>query len=281
MSSNGLHSKLSVDACERCPLASLSAEAPLRQLQARSEAGPMQFVVDCDPEECTAAGCQFACSEGSIDLIQLGDQAVGRAKLQRCDPHDGGCDCGCLLAGLEGLPIDPRQMDVEEGTVTMEFTLQDRGELQSTVAGLREAGLDVTLESVTTETDGDGPGGTAGASMVALSELTARQREVAETAVAMGYFEPDGASAEEVAEVLGIAKSTLSEHLGRATGTVFRQLFSGGDVPNHDGDPTSKSQTGTDQRDRNGDDHSSRSCDDSESPSSTLLQITASTVESD
>lgn len=281
MSSNGLHSKLSVDTCERCPLASLSAEAPLRQLQTRSEAGSMQFVVDCDPEKCTAEGCQFACSEGSIDLIQMGDRAVGRAKLRRCDPHDEGCDCGCLLAGLDGLPIDPRQMDVEEGTVTMEFTLQDRKELQSTVAGLREAGLDVTLESVTTETDGDGANGAPCASMVALSELTARQREVAETAVAMGYFEPDGASAEEVADALGIAKSTLSEHLGRATGTVFRQLFSGGGAVDRDGPTPSQARTGADDGDPNGNDHRSRSCDECGSSSPARPPLATGTVESD
>lgn len=226
MSSHGLHTRLSVDACENCPLASLSSEAPIRQLQARGAEEPMQFVVDCDPSDCPATGCGFACSGGSIDMIQLGDQAVGRAELQRCDPRDDGCDCGCLLAGLEKLPIDPRQMDVEGGTVRMEFTLQDRGELQSVVAGLREAGLGVTLDSVSTGGDGDAAGGAPGAAMVALSELTARQREVAATAVAMGYFDPDGASAGEVADVLGIAKSTLSEHLGEATGAVFRQLFS-------------------------------------------------------
>lgn len=224
MSSHGLHSKLSVSACERCPLASLSSEAPIRQLQTRTADGPMQFVVDCDPGDCPASGCGFACSGGSIDLIQLGDRAVGRAEIETCDPGDG-CDCGCLLAGLEGLPIDPRQIDVEGGTVQMEFTLQDRGELQSVVGGLREAGLDVTLDSVTTGGDADGRGGVPDASMVALSELTSRQREVAATAVAMGYFDPDGASAGEVADVLGIAKSTLSEHLSEATGTVFRQLF--------------------------------------------------------
>lgn len=233
MSTHGLHSRLSVSACDRCPLASLSSEAPIRQLQAKSDAGPMQFVVDCDPDECPTNACKFACSDGAIDLIQLGNQAVGRAEFTQCGPTDGDCagDCGCLLAGLDGLPIEPRQMELDGGTVSMEFTLQDRDELETVVAGLREAGLDVTLESVTSETTRDDASGLTGASMVALSELTPRQREVAATAVAMGYFDADGASAGELADELGIAKSTLSEHLSEATGAVFRQLFANAVAP--------------------------------------------------
>ncbi|QLG63624.1 helix-turn-helix domain-containing protein [Halorarum salinum] len=63
----------------------------------------------------------------------------------------------------------------------------------------------------------DGRSSTAG--------LTDRQREVARTATRMGYYETDGASAEEVAAELDISPSTLSTHLRRATAKVFGQLF--------------------------------------------------------
>jgi predicted DNA binding protein len=56
-------------------------------------------------------------------------------------------------------------------------------------------------------------------------ELTDRQREVATVATEMGYFEPDGASAGEVADALDISKSTLSTHLRNVTAKVFRSLF--------------------------------------------------------
>ena len=55
--------------------------------------------------------------------------------------------------------------------------------------------------------------------------LTDRQREVARTAARMGYYEPDGAGAEAVADELGITSSTLSTHLRRILAEVFRQLF--------------------------------------------------------
>ena len=55
--------------------------------------------------------------------------------------------------------------------------------------------------------------------------LTERQREVARTAARMGYYEPEGASAAEVADELDISTSTLSTHLRRIIAKVFRQLF--------------------------------------------------------
>ena len=56
-------------------------------------------------------------------------------------------------------------------------------------------------------------------------QLTDRQREVAQMATEMGYFEPDGASASEVAAQLDITPSTLSTHLRTITAKVFQQLF--------------------------------------------------------
>lgn len=55
--------------------------------------------------------------------------------------------------------------------------------------------------------------------------LTERQREVARTAARTGYYEPEGASAAEVADELDISPSTLSTHLRRIMAKVFRQLF--------------------------------------------------------
>ena len=55
--------------------------------------------------------------------------------------------------------------------------------------------------------------------------LTERQREVARTAARMGYYEPEGASAAEVADELDISPSTLSTHLRRIMAKAFRRLF--------------------------------------------------------
>jgi len=59
-----------------------------------------------------------------------------------------------------------------------------------------------------------------------LEELTDRQREVLEAAYRAGYFEwPRDATAEEVAEELGITPPTLHGHLRKAQGRIVSELF--------------------------------------------------------
>ena len=59
-----------------------------------------------------------------------------------------------------------------------------------------------------------------------LSELTERQREALAAAVEVGYYAtPRTATAEDVAEVIGGASSTASEHLRKLEARVFRSLL--------------------------------------------------------
>jgi predicted DNA binding protein len=58
------------------------------------------------------------------------------------------------------------------------------------------------------------------------SELTERQREVLTTAYEAGYFDhPKGANAGEVAESLGIDRSTFSEHIAAAQRKLLSTLL--------------------------------------------------------
>ncbi|MFB6283451.1 MAG: helix-turn-helix domain-containing protein [Halobacteria archaeon] len=59
-----------------------------------------------------------------------------------------------------------------------------------------------------------------------LSVLTQKQRSVLETAVAMGYYEvPRGADYKEIAEEVGVAASTASEHLRKAESKLITSLL--------------------------------------------------------
>jgi predicted DNA binding protein len=59
------------------------------------------------------------------------------------------------------------------------------------------------------------------------SGLTERQREALEAAYRAGYFDwPRETTAEEVAETLDIAASTLTAHLRKAEATLLTELFS-------------------------------------------------------
>ena len=64
--------------------------------------------------------------------------------------------------------------------------------------------------------------------VVDRGRLTDRQREVVRTAQRLGYFEhPREASATEVADAIGIARATFSEHLAAAQRRVFEDLVGG------------------------------------------------------
>jgi len=59
-----------------------------------------------------------------------------------------------------------------------------------------------------------------------LDDLTARQREVIETAWEMGYYEvPKEVSAGKIAEELGLDSSTVTEHLQRAERNLLGQML--------------------------------------------------------
>ncbi len=59
-----------------------------------------------------------------------------------------------------------------------------------------------------------------------LDELTARQREVIETAWEMGYYEvPKEVSADDIAAEMGLDPSTVTEHLQRAERNLLGQVL--------------------------------------------------------
>ena len=92
------------------------------------------------------------------------------------------------------------------------------GEIVDTV---ESTGASITLERLTrsrADTDGDPV-------VVDRDRLTDRQREVIRTATQLGYFEyPREADAEEVSAAIGIARSTVAEHLAAAQRRVFDEL---------------------------------------------------------
>lgn len=70
----------------------------------------------------------------------------------------------------------------------------------------------------------------AAASMTDGSDLTERQREALEAAYRSGYFSwPRDTTAEEVAESLDVAPSTLHSHLRKAEASVLESFFEAGD----------------------------------------------------
>lgn len=123
-----------------------------------------------------------------------------------------------LLAPMQGsgVPIE-FPFDIVDGAASWEVTApQDR----ISVLGqqLEAFGIEFTVEHVHQH-------------LTSERLLTDRQRRLVETAVALGYYDtPRDCSLTDLADDLGIAKSTCSETLHRAEGKIIKQ-FAEGDVP--------------------------------------------------
>ena len=138
--------------------------------------------------------------------------------------HDGAPACPCEHLGALGIPV--ARYTLRDGRLTLVFHAADFEELRTAIAALREAfpGMDVRRFIRT-----PGDGATRDDVVVDRGRLTARQLEVLETALDLGYFErPRGANATEVAAALDIDPSTFSEHLAAAERKLVGEVLERG-----------------------------------------------------
>ncbi len=143
------------------------------------------------------------------------------------DVHDGVTDVYIYVR--PGPPAGTLMHVAQKYALVVDTPLEytDDGRLLVTVAGaeadLQQAseefpeGAEVTIEGV---------GDYAPGREQFLSALTDRQREVLETAVEMGYYAiPREARHTEIAAELGVASSTVDEHLRKAESRLFTGLL--------------------------------------------------------
>ncbi|WP_181686995.1 helix-turn-helix domain-containing protein [Halorhabdus salina] len=121
-----------------------------------------------------------------------------------------GCVCECIER--EGCTV--RNVQAADGTLFVTVLARNLDGIRAIVSALRETHDDVQVGKLVRAP----PENDAGSLWVTdPDELTSRQREVLRTAYEKGYFEyPRQASAEEIADDLGIATPTFTEHLAAA-----------------------------------------------------------------
>ncbi|WP_122091045.1 helix-turn-helix domain-containing protein [Halalkalicoccus subterraneus] len=118
-----------------------------------------------------------------------------------------------LSARESGIAIE-LPIDISDGSATVEITAS-RERLSKLGEQLRAFGLDFEVEYVREQVRVEHP-------------LPERQREVLLAAVENGYYDtPRRCSLTDLANELGVAKSTASETLHRAEGTVIKQFVAG------------------------------------------------------
>lgn len=114
-----------------------------------------------------------------------------------------------------GLLVVPPVRYEPDGTVVFSMFGPD-AELQAAVTSVPPP-VEVNVEAV---------GGLADTTAALEARLTDRQREVVETAVAVGYYDvPRTASQADVAAELDRAPSTVAEHLRKAESRLMRTRF--------------------------------------------------------
>jgi hypothetical protein len=123
-----------------------------------------------------------------------------------------------LAAIVDGeFVIVPPVVYREDGTVSLSM-FGPAGAIQSGVEAIPDP---VTADVVQV-------GGLATAAPAPDAALTDRQREAAEAAVALGYYDvPRSADHEAVAEAIGCAPSTAAEHLRKAESKLLRSVLGG------------------------------------------------------
>lgn len=105
--------------------------------------------------------------------------------------------------------------ELQEGDLVFDLLVEDRESIPSAVEILREFGP-VSVDRISKDFQGQVvPSATEWQSL--LNSFSERQRKIVHTAIEMGYYErPRGATLQEIADEIGIAKTTVSQHLRKA-----------------------------------------------------------------
>jgi len=194
-----------------CPIAAASAatDGVITQVStsvARPESGAVtEFLVPADLPE-----------SGRVEpVFPYGDRTVYRVR------HDGDEQCPCECLGSFGCPV--HRYEAADGQLTLVFHAGEFGDLQAVVGELRDRYPPIDVQQLLRPPLDGSPEDSV---FVNRGKLTERQLEVLERAFEMGYFErPKRANATEVADDLGIAQSTFTEHLMAAQRKLLEDVL--------------------------------------------------------
>lgn len=203
----GIRTELVFDEAEGCPVAEASDSVP----------GPVTDVSwSGDGEETVTE--QVTAGE---TLPEEFDPVFDYGSQQVYEFERDETDCVCEVVGQEVGPVT--DVHAENGALHLTLHLSDMEALRERIGELREQFGPVHIEYLVR---GREQAEESEVVPVDVRRLTDRQREVVETAYAMGYFEyPRGANATEVAAELGIQPSTFTEHLTAAQGKLLGELL--------------------------------------------------------
>lgn len=207
--SSGIRATIAFSAPGECPIAATAGlvEGQIDQVSTSVALDGTESVTEF------LAPSDIDTPDGVDPVFSYGPQTVYRIV------HDGPERCPCECLGRHGCPV--HRYIAEDGSLTLVFHAEDFEVLQTVVGELRDRYPPVDVQRLLQPPLEGTPEDRV---FVNRGRLTDRQLEVLEAAYEMGYFErPKRSNATEIAERLGIAQSTFTEHLM----TAQRKLLDG------------------------------------------------------
>lgn len=197
-----------------CPVASASAstDEPIDSVNwtraSGRENGDEVVVEEFELPASTSPDTITKDSSSDIELMPV--QASEHETVYRFERNGTG-DCACEVIEETGTPIS--SVRAQEGALLLSFRTLELDDIADIVDDLRDRFDGVLVEDLTQDHEES----SSDPVIVDREELTDRQQEILETAYEMGYFDyPKGANATDVADELGVARSTFTEHLAAA-----------------------------------------------------------------
>jgi predicted DNA binding protein len=185
------------------------ADATFRVLAALPDEDRGVALVEIVADDLPGVVADADAHDGVVDLDVLGTTDE-RAVVQFETP-----EAALLFAAREsGVPLEP-PVEIRDGRATLEVTAS-RERLSALGEQLDARGLQYDVEHVHRSLDGD------------ERPLTDAQRDLVVAAVERGYYDtPRTCTLTELAEAVGVAKSTASETLHRAESEIITQFVAG------------------------------------------------------
>lgn len=129
---------------------------------------------------------------------------------------------GCVCRIFERIDCIPELQAVEGGGLIVSLILPDRSGLRGVVEQLRDTGATVRLRRIVRQVDDEQT------IEIDVGEITPKQWEAIEVAVGEGYYdEPRGADLGDLADLLGVSKSAVSQRLSAVESKLVQSLVDG------------------------------------------------------
>lgn len=212
---SGIRAEVTVDADGTCPISRAATEAGTETVSISRSVSPTSGTVT---EEFMLEGSGADDTDVTADMSTV--FSYGSKAVYRFDRELGhGCPCECI----EQFDCPVVDIHTRDGRLYLVFHASDMEQLRAAIDALREQYSSVDIQRLLREQGDDAESDLV---FVDRSALTARQREVLETAHRMGYFtHPREANASEVATALDISPSTFAEHLALAQSKLLETIL--------------------------------------------------------